>query len=418
MSVPAPVNGNVEAWLEWQLTLHAREMDLGLERVGRVADALGVRAPAARCVVIAGTNGKGSCAALIDTLLRAEARVGTYTSPHLWRYNERFCIDGEPVTDAALCSAFRAVESARGDVSLTFFEYGTLAALWLFADAAVDYAVLEVGLGGRLDAVNIVDADVALITNIGLDHVDWLGPDRESIGAEKAGVMRAGQPVVCADRDRPRAIDAEAARCGARLACLGDDFDIDACGDYWRFSCGDQAMEMPVAPGVLVDNLAAALTTFHALTGRWPATASIDRACRAQACLIGRRERVDDILPIIYDVGHNAEAVAALVRELAGWAVSGQTHVVLGMLADKPVETVVTQLENVTDRFYFAGLDGVSARGLAAAALAARSSAAGSCFDHPRAALDAALEAGRAGDRVVVCGSFLTVAHARRQFPS
>lgn len=415
MSAAAPVNGSVAAWLEWQLTLHATEMDLGLERVGRVADALGLRAPAARCVVVAGTNGKGSCAALIDALLRAEARVGTYTSPHLWRYNERFCIDGAPVSDSALCAAFRAVESARGDVTLTFFEYGTLAALWLFAEAEVDYMVLEVGLGGRLDAVNIVDADVALITNIGLDHVDWLGPDRESIGAEKAGVMRAGRPVVCSDRERPRAIDAEAARRGAHLACIGTDFDINTTGDNWHFFAGEQVIEIPAAPGVLADNLAAALTTVHALTGRWPEQHSIDRACRAQAGLVGRRECVDDILPIIYDVGHNAEAVAALVGDLVDRPVSGQTHVVLGMLADKPAETVLAQLENIADRIYFAGLDGVSARGLSAAALAARGSRDGTCFDHPRAALDAALAAGRLGDRVVVCGSFLTVAHARRQ---
>jgi dihydrofolate synthase/folylpolyglutamate synthase len=414
----APVNGNVDAWLEWQLGLHASEMDLGLERVGQVADALGVRSPGARCVVIAGTNGKGSCAALIDSLLRVEARVGSYTSPHLWRYNERFCIAGQPVTDAALCSAFRAVEAARSDVSLTFFEYGTLAALWLFADAAVDYAVLEVGLGGRLDAVNIVDADVALITNIGLDHVDWLGPDRERIGTEKAGVMRAGRPAICCDRDRSASIDAEAARRGARLACIGEDFDIDTSGAHWRFSCGAQSMHMPAAPGVLADNLAAALATVHALTGHWPVKESIARACRVQGGLVGRRERVDDILPIIYDVGHNAEAIAALVRELASQPVFGQTHVVLGMLAGKPVETVVAQLKNVADRFYFADLAGVSPRGLAAAALAARAAVDGVCFDHPRAALDAALKAGSAGDRVVVCGSFLTVAHARRQFPS
>lgn len=415
MSAAAPVNGSVAAWLEWQLTLHATEMDLGLERVGRVADALGLRAPAAGCVVVAGTNGKGSCAALIDTLLRAEARVGTYTSPHLWRYNERFCIDGAPVSDSALCAAFRAVESARGDVTLTFFEYGTLAALWLFVEAEVDYMVLEVGLGGRLDAVNIVDADVALITNIGLDHVDWLGPDRESIGAEKAGVMRAGRPAVCSDRERPRAIDAEAARRGAHLACIGTDFDIDTNGDNWHFFAGEQVIEIPAAPGVLADNLAAALTTVHALTGRWPAQKSVDCACRAQAGLVGRRECVDDILPIIYDVGHNAEAVAALVGDLVDRPVSGQTHVVLGMLADKPAKTVLAQLENIADRIYFAGLDGVSARGLSAAALAARGSRGGTCFDHPRAALDAALAAGRLGDRVVVCGSFLTVAHARRQ---
>ena len=418
MTAAPPLNGSVDDWLAWQLTLHATEMDLGLERVGRVADTLGVRDLAARCVVIAGTNGKGSCAALIESMLREQGRVGTYTSPHLWRYNERFRIDAEPVSDAALCDAFCAIEAARGDTSLTFFEYGTLAALWLFVQAGVDYAVLEVGLGGRLDAVNIVDADVALITNIGLDHVDWLGPDRESIGYEKAGVMRAQQPAFCCDRDRPRVIDAHAKSLGAKLGCIGDAFDITQTNGRWRFVCGEKTIERDEPPGVIADNLAGALVSVQAMTGAWPTTATIDKACREQAALIGRRERVDDILPIIYDVGHNAEAVAMLVCDLVNEPTTGSTHVVLGMLADKPVEAVISNLEKVADRFYFASLDGIGTRGLMAELLARRSEIDAPCFDHPRAALEAALDAGEAGDRVVVCGSFLTVAHARRQSPS
>ena len=418
MSAAAPLDGSVDDWLAWQLTLHATEMDLGLERVGQVADALGVRAPAARTMVVAGTNGKGSCASLIESMLGEHGRVGTYTSPHLWRYNERFRVDGAPVKDDALCAAFRAIEQVRGDISLTFFEYGTLAALWLFADQQVDYAILEVGLGGRLDAVNIVDADVALITNIGLDHVDWLGPDRQSIGFEKAGVMRAGRPAICCDRDRPASIDTVAARTGADLRAIGEAFDVSPQAGRWRFVHGENTIDIPAPQGVIAENLAGALASVQALTGRWPSVANIQRACRIQAGLIGRRERVDDILPIIYDVGHNAEAVAALVRDLVSQPVSGRTHIVFGMLIDKPVETVAACLEKVADRFYLAGLDGLGTRGLDAAALARRSGIDGPCFDHPRAALEAALEAGEAGDRVVVCGSFLTVAHARRQLPS
>lgn len=418
MSGPAPLTGHVDDWLAWQLTLHATAMDLGLERVGHVADALGLRESRARRVVVAGTNGKGSCVALIDSLLCAHGRVGTYTSPHLWRYNERFRIDGECVDDESLCEAFRAVEHARGDTSLTFFEYGTLAALWLFAARDLDYMVLEVGLGGRLDAVNVVDADVTLITNIGLDHIDWLGPDRESIGVEKAGVMRAHRPAICCDRERPRSIDNEAQRIGARLLGIGTDFDISAERSRWRFESANKRLDIASPPGVVADNLAGALTAVHALVGQWPTPDAALRACDAQRGLVGRRERVDGVLPIIYDVGHNAEATAVLVQGLVAEPITGQTHVVIGMLADKPVETVIKQLQDVGDRFYFAGLDALGARGLSAAELAARSGIQGCCFDHPGAALDAALQAGRADDRVVVCGSFLTVAHARRQIPS
>lgn len=419
MTAAAPLNGSVDDWLAWQLTLHASEMELGLDRVARVGQALGVIESDTQRVVIAGTNGKGSCAALIENLLRAEgASVGTYTSPHLWRYNERFRIDGAPVTDADLCAAFRAVEAARSDVSLTFFEYGTLAALWLFERHGVDFAVLEVGLGGRLDAVNIVDADVALITNIGLDHMDWLGPDREAIGFEKAGILRAARPALCCDRDMPRAVATQAERMGTPLQRIGHDFDIAVQDGGWWFTAGAHTVELATRPGVLADNLAGALVAVHGLTDEWPARSAIESACAAQARLPGRRERIDDILPIIYDVGHNAEAVAVLARDLAEQPVAGRTHVVLGMLADKPVETVIARLEKVADRFYFAGLDKIGSRGLDGPTLARRAGIQAPVFDNPDAALEAALAAGEAGDRVVVCGSFLTVAHARRQSPS
>lgn len=414
MTDPAPLDGSVDDWLAWQLTLHASEMELGLERVGAVADALGVRQPRARSVVVAGTNGKGSCVALLESLLSDSYRVGAYTSPHLWRYNERFRIQGAPVSDAALCRAFRAVEAARGEISLTFFEYGTLAALWLFAEAALDVVLLEVGLGGRLDAVNIVDADVALITQIGLDHMDWLGPDREAIGREKAGVMRSDRPAICADRDRPGSIDEHAGAVGASLVCIGGDFDIEVEDARWRYRNGAYAQSYPRVDGVLADNLAAALATSHALTGAHPEAVRVDAACRAQAGLAGRRERIDGDVAIIYDVGHNAEAVAMLIADLQSWPCAGETHVVLGMLGDKPVEAVVPALAPHTDRFYFAGLNALNKRGLDAQTLARRGAFAGGCFADPAAALAAARERTRTGDRIVVCGSFLTVAHARK----
>ncbi|GAB3683060.1 bifunctional tetrahydrofolate synthase/dihydrofolate synthase [Salinisphaera aquimarina] len=420
MSAAAPLGGSVDEWLDWQSTLHASEIELGLARVAEVARRLNLLPLAGRSVVIAGTNGKGSCAALIESLLTGKGRVGTYTSPHLWRYNERIRIDGTPVADADLRGAFVAVEQARGSTPLTYFEYGTLAALWLFAAYEVDFAVLEVGLGGRLDAVNIVDADVALITNIGLDHVDWLGPDRDSIGFEKAGVMRTGRPAICADRDMPATIGAQAAALAAPLWRIGHDFELEADAGTWHWRHAVRRLETPVNDSVLADNLAGAIAVYEALFDTLPTAENTARACRAQAALPGRRERVDGMLPIIYDVGHNGEAVAVLARYLADHPVSGKTHLVLGMLADKPVETVGGILDDVGDQFYLAGLDGISPRGLSSGELAARlgREREARMFEDPKRAQQAALTAGVAGDRVVVCGSFLTVAHAREQCPS
>lgn len=415
MSATATAERTLEDWLAWQLTLHASEMDLGLDRVSRVAERLGCLPLSARTVVIAGTNGKGSCAALLDSLLSVHGRVGTFTSPHLWRYNERIRIDGEQARDGDLCLAFAAIEEARGDISLTYFEFGTLAALWLFAREGVDYAVLEVGLGGRLDAVNIVDADVSLITNIGLDHIDWLGGDRESIGKEKAGILRTDRPAVCADRDMPASIADAAARLELSLARIGRDFDL-VCQDHaWYFQQGDgSSVTIPLFDGVLVDNLAAVLAVHQALLGDLPTLDAIASACEAQYRLPGRRERIDGSPAIIYDVAHNAEAVAVLVDDLQAHPVFGQTHVVLGMLADKPVARVVELLAPVATRFYLAGLDALSTRGLSAGTLAARAGLGDSaCFGDPAAALQGALAVADNADRIVVCGSFLTVAEAR-----
>ncbi|MES1925084.1 bifunctional tetrahydrofolate synthase/dihydrofolate synthase [Salinisphaera sp. T31B1] len=412
--IPAPTNRDLAEWLAWQSSLHASEMELGLERVGRVAERLGCLPPSRQTVVVGGTNGKGSCARLLESLLGDHARVGTYTSPHLWHYNERVRIDGAPASDADLCLAFAAVDAARRDVALTYFEFGTLAALWLFQRYGVDYTVLEVGLGGRLDAVNIVDADVALITNIGLDHMDWLGPDRHHIGHEKAGIMRAGRPVVCADRDMPDSVSDHAERLGARLLKIGESFDLARCDNgRWRWMDA-HARDVVLAPqtGVLADNLAAVLAVYSCLFDRLPEADAVERACSAQRLLPGRREYVDGPYVVIYDVGHNLEAVAVLVDELIDRPVEGETAVVLGMLADKPANAVAARLGRIADRFYLAGLDGLSPRGLSASALAERTALVGECFDTPMAALAAARAQASPGDRIVVCGSFLTVAHA------
>lgn len=403
----------LDEWLDWQLRQHPQEIDLGLERVAAVADALLLRVPAARTIVVAGTNGKGSTAALVAGLIGARGRVGVFTSPHLWRYNERVAIDGQPVEDHIIVAAFEAIESARGDTPLTYFEYGTLAALWIFAEHAVDYRVLEVGLGGRLDAVNIIDADVALITQIGLDHTDWLGTDRESIGYEKAGILRPDRPAFCSDRSMPASIAAQAGRLGTPLAVIGHDFDIRASDATWRWQDAKRAIDIEPHEAVWRDNLALALAGVLAL-GVAVTSDDVARACTAQARLPGRREVVDAPIPIIYDVGHNADALALLADTLTRHTVEGRTLVVIGMLEDKPVETVAALLESFTTGFFPVGLDSISPRGLSGASLACRLGVDEDTYPDPAAGLAAAQAVAIQGDRIVVCGSFFTVAQARR----
>lgn len=407
----------LEDWLDWLLAQHSQEIQLGLARVRTVAESLALLPISVPSVIVAGTNGKGSTATLVAGLMASSGRVGLYTSPHLWRYNERIVIDGEPVSDGEIVAAFEAIEAARADVPLTYFEFGTLAALWLFAQRSVDYLVLEVGLGGRLDATNIVAADVALITQIGLDHCDWLGPDRESIGQEKAGVLRSDQPAYCADRNPPVSITRQARRVGADLSLIGADFDIDIDGadEQWRYRRGDQRRLMLAPHGaVMPDNLALAMAGVEALDLTLDATHVAD-ACAAQARLAGRREVVDGPIPIIYDVGHNVDAVNALVAALARKTVAGRTHIVIGMLADKPIAAVAALLADIADCFYPVGLAGINARGLDATAMAERlGQPVANALDNPQEGLQAARDAAVPGDRIVVCGSFFTVAQARR----
>lgn len=413
MTALAPRHATLAQWLDWQLAQHSQEIQLGLERVQRVAQALGLLPLTMPSVVVAGTNGKGSTAALVAGLIGSRGSVGVYSSPHIWRYNERVAINGQPSSDAALVEAFEAIDDARDGVPLTYFEFGTLAALWLFVQQDVDYAVLEVGLGGRLDAVNIVDADVALITQIGLDHCDWLGPDRESIGFEKAGILRGDQPAYCADRDCPQSIVDHARRVGARLSCIGSDFDIRAQHDRWQYQQGSGVLDIAPHAAVITENLALAMAGVRDGLGLSIQADDVARACTQQARLVGRRELVDAPIPIIYDVGHNVEAIGALVEMLERKPVTGKTHVVIGMLADKPIEAVGQRLAGVADRLYPVGLDTQNARGLDAAAMAARLGCAAG-FADPQAGLQAARAAARIGDRIVVCGSFFTVAQARR----
>jgi dihydrofolate synthase/folylpolyglutamate synthase len=383
---------------------------------------MGSPRPAPSVFVVAGTNGKGSTVATICGLLGGLGyRHGSYTTPHLYRYNERVQLCGQPVGDEQLVTAFERVEAAREGTSLTYFEFGTLAAFALLSDATLDHAVMEVGLGGRLDAVNLLDADIAVITPIGLDHQDYLGDDLESIGREKAGIIRPAQTVICGEEHPPVCVPAIAAERGAQLQRLGVEFRARAVADGVRFESRGVELHLPppALPGPYqVGNM---VTGLAAVLARIPAAAAnpagLVRGLRSVR-LAGRLERVAGHPALWIDVGHNplaARAVAAALGQIKAAEKITAFRCVLGMLADKDAAAVVEALQPVIGRWYCAGLPG--ARGQAAVQLAARIAAA--VGDAPLAqfvdvetALDAALADIPEGEGVLVFGSFLTAAAA------
>ncbi|BBK02042.1 bifunctional tetrahydrofolate synthase/dihydrofolate synthase [Xanthomonas campestris] len=405
-------------WLAYIEQQHPQNIAMGLERVREVAARLQIEAPAKHVIVVGGTNGKGSTVAFIEAIGRAAGwKVGTYTSPHLLRYNERVRIDGVEASEAQLVAAFVAVEAARGDTALTYFEFGTLAALWLLQQSALELAVLEIGLGGRLDAVNIIDADVAVITTVDIDHTDWLGEDREAIGAEKAGIIRGWNPVVLGEIDPPSSVLRRAYQLGANAIRAGSDYfhePIDA--QHWRWRDVAQTLELPMpalqAP-VQLANAAAAIAALQALPVEVPATAWAQGVAAAQ--LPGRLQRVaSDGVELMLDVGHNPQAARALAQALGKATPAGTTVALYAALADKDVRGVVEALTGCVDQWALAGLEG--ARGQSAEALRARlqgtAAAQAACHGDVAGALHAVLAEAQPGDRVLVFGSFHTVADA------
>ncbi|MBI1195124.1 MAG: bifunctional tetrahydrofolate synthase/dihydrofolate synthase [Gammaproteobacteria bacterium] len=410
----------LQDWLDWQSGLHLAEIDLGLERIGAVAARMSLPRPAPRVVTVAGTNGKGSSVAMLEAILLAAGRcVGVYTSPHLLRYTERVRISGREAMEEDFCASFARIDEAREDISLTYFEFGTLAAIDIIAAAGVDVAILEVGLGGRLDAVNLIDADVALITALDIDHCDWLGPDRETIAREKAGIMRAGAAAVCADPAPPRAIAEKAASVGARLYQAGRDFHFECRGASWSWTGADRTIDdlpAPALPGAhQYYNAAGVLMALSALDIEACDPGAIRTGL--QNCRIpGRFQRMrHGVAEVILDVCHNPQAVRALAEVLDQTPCGGRTLAVFGMLADKDVGLAADIMSGVVDVWYCGGLD--VARGLSRDALRARLSLGGDLFeahwhDSIGQALHRALSDAEAGDRVVVLGSFYTVAEA------
>lgn len=416
----ATVRRTLADWLAYQQQLHPRSIELGLERVQRVAGRLGLEATGCPTAIVGGTNGKGSTATLLAALLGAAGRrTGLFTSPHLVRYNERIVVDGAPVADAALIEAFAAIEAARGAESLTFFECNTLAALWAFRAARAEAVVLEVGLGGRLDATNIIDADVAVVCSIGFDHRDWLGDTLEAIGAEKAGIFRAGRPAVLGTADMPASVYAAARSLGCPLAVAERDFHWSVAADgSWSWRDGGGAYESLPAPALTGNiqyrNAATALAALRRLPGIAPPAAEAIAAGLAAARIAGRLQVVPGEVEWLLDVAHNAPAAAVLAAELRERAGAGRHIGVVGMLGDKDVRAVVAELDPLIDHWIFCGI-AEEPRGLDAATLRARAgtlAGTAECAPTIAAGCERAGALARSGDRVVVFGSFHAVGPA------
>lgn len=417
-------------WLEYIERIHPKTIDMGLERIGEVARRLRLKRPAKKVITVGGTNGKGSTVAFIEAIARAAGwKVGAYTSPHLLAYNERIRIDGADAGDADLIAAFEAIEAARGEVALTYFEYGTLAALWLFERARLDLAILEVGLGGRLDATNLVDADVSVITTVDLDHQDYLGDEREAIGAEKVGIARPWKPLILGDDLPPSSVLGHAYRIGASTWRISNDFfcealpaQVDADGTAlpprWRWREVGYRLELPMprlAAPVQLRNAAVAIAALRALGKPLPKPAIAQGI--ADADVRGRLQRFDrNGVEVVVDVGHNPQAARELAAWLAAAPVSGQVHAVYAALGDKDVAGVVAAVAPQVAQWHLAGLDEAGPRGGSADALAARlvDTPAATATRHAQVtdALARACDQARPGDRVLVFGSFHTAAAA------
>ncbi|QXH48466.1 bifunctional tetrahydrofolate synthase/dihydrofolate synthase [Pseudomonas xanthosomatis] len=409
-------------WLAYLEQLHPSAIDMGLARSQQVLECLQLGALAPRVVTVTGTNGKGSTCAFVASLLQAQGlKVGVYSSPHLLRYNERVLIDGREASDQQLCEAFAAIEAARGDVSLTYFEMGTLAAFWLFKQSALDAVVLEVGLGGRLDAVNLVDADVSLVTSIGVDHADYLGDTRESVAFEKAGIFRQGKPALCGDLDPPQPLLDKVGQLACPFFLRGRDFDLASTDSHWQWrgTAGDGAsVELRDLPllDLPMENAALALQAFLLLGLPW--NEQQVRQALLDTRITGRLDRrvvqfAGKPVELLLDVGHNPHAAEYLARRLAARPPKGRRLAVFGLLADKDLQGVLAPLHALVDDWAVAPLD--TPRSRPAAELAQALTNLGATV-RSHSGVDAALEAqcaqATADDQILLFGSFFCVGEA------
>ncbi len=423
MDVVGETPRTLAEWLSRIERLHPRTIELGLERIRPVAARMGL-ADGLGCttITVGGTNGKGSTCAMLESMLRAGGyRVGLYTSPHLVSFNERARIDGEPATDAMLLPHFAAVEAARADTSLTYFEFTTLAILSLFRASSLDVAVLEVGLGGRLDAVNLVDADAAIVTCVDIDHAEWLGDTRERIGWEKAHIYRPGRPAICSDPLPPESLVAHAEAIGADLWRFGRDFNYAGDRQQWSYGGRTQrraSLAYPALRGAnQLLNACGALAALEALRDRLPLTQQAVRQGLATVDLPGRFQVLAGRPSIVLDVAHNPHAAAHLATNLDRMGFFPETWAVFGVMADKDIAGIVDRLRERIDHWLVVDLPGeraASARALldalARAGIVGDARHVVEAHRTPREALEAARSRASVDDRIVVFGSFLTVA--------
>ncbi|HXJ09975.1 MAG TPA: bifunctional tetrahydrofolate synthase/dihydrofolate synthase [Burkholderiales bacterium] len=399
-------------WLGFIERQHPKAIALGLERVKSVFQEMNVGL-ACPVIIVGGTNGKGSTCAMLEAILGAAGyRTALYTSPHLVRYNERVRVRGREAEDQPLCDAFEAVEAARGATPLTYFEYGTLAALWLFAREQVEVAVLEVGLGGRLDAVNVVDADCAVLTSVGIDHVDYLGPTREGIGREKAGIFRRGRPAVVAEPDPPQSV----------LSAVGEkllfqkDFGFTVEGgqwSYWGPNGKRSGLAHPALRGAIqLRNAAAVLCALDALSGRLPIAMQDVRRGLSEVTLPGRFQVLPGRPQVVLDVAHNVQAAKVLAANLAASGFARETVAVCGMLRDKDIAGVLAALAPRIDRWHLGSLGGPRGASSTDLAAALGNGSKADLHETVAQALAAARASAREDDKIVVFGSFLTVGEA------
>ncbi len=412
-------------WLARLESLHPKAIDMGLERVTNVAQKLGLRFDCT-VITVGGTNGKGStCAMLESILLQGGYRVGLYSSPHLLHFNERARLNGDMATDAMLCECFEQVEAVRGDVSLTYFEFTTLAILKCFADAGLDAVILEVGLGGRLDAVNIVDADVAIVTSVDLDHMEYLGDTREKIGFEKAGIFRSGRTAICSDPQPPESLVAHAEAIGADLWLFGRDFNYSGDRQQWNYGGRSLRRNALAYPGLRganqLLNASAALAALEALRDRLPLGAQEVRSGLVMVELPGRFQVLPGRPAVILDVAHNPHAAATLAQNLDNMGFHPYTFAVFGAMADKDIPGILAQLIGRIDHWCLTDLP--LPRAASAEFLREQLRAAGfresaepgaerslRCFPSPEQAFADARNRAGENDRIAVFGSFLTVA--------